>query len=398
MIFKFFKPTPLSITMLRRAEIFFAIREELNDANELKANYVFNGHANSWYRLTRLILHEAAVMGGAQDAAIIGNAELDRITNEISGKAYTEFKRRDASLTEVQSFISKKINGLSKQIKIKGAVERGLPKLLEVLIPQELQQRAAIASFSKTSTNPVIWGHYADGGRGFGLIYQPTDNKLEVRTLCDSNITGIDISGKKPVVITDHAFAIQLERVIYRKTPPKLNGFHLLSYQLAQEPGSFDLHDTTLYFKGINVKDYKASKLIKHPAWKYEEEVRSFLPFGLFKANESATRIAEVSERNIIGIILGPEISQRDTQSCLRSLEMLRNHAKGKNSFGSRLIPVFKAKRRVDSLDFEIVPFAGLTYGNHMRRYEPGTERLKPRHRRYMEELCLQINQSNRPY
>ena len=384
--------------MLRRAEIFFAIREELNDANELNANYVFNGHANSWFRLTRLILHEAAIMGGAQDTAIIGNAELDRITHEISGQAYTEFKRRDASLSEVRSFISKKINSLSKQIEVKGAVERGLPKLLEVLIPQELQQKAAIASFSNTATNPVIWGHYADAGRGFGLIYQPIDNKLEVRTLCDSNITGIDIRGKKPVVITGHTFAIQLEKVIYRKTPPKLNGFHLLSYQLAQEPGSFDLHDTTLYFKGINIKDYKASKLIKHPAWKYEGEVRSFLPFGLFKANESATRIAEVGARNIVGIILGPEISQRDTQSCLRSLEMLRNHAKGKNSFGSRLIPVFKAKRRVDSLDFEIVPYAGLTYANHMRRYEPGTERLKPRHRCYMENLCLKINQSNRPY
>lgn len=395
MIFKFFKPSPLSITMLRRAEIFFAIREELNDSNELQANYVFNGKANSWFRLSRLILHEAAIAGGVPDAAIVGNSELDRLTHKISAKAYTNFRRRDVSLTEIKEFISKEINDLSKTIEVKGALKGGLPKILEVLIPQELQQRAAITSFSKTATNPVVWGHYADGGRGFGLIYCPTDNKLEIRTLCDSNITGLGRRGKKPVVIAEHTFNIQLEKVIYRKSPPKLNGFHLLSYQLAQEPGSFDLHDTTLYFKGINIKDYKASKLIKHPAWRYEEEVRSFLPFSLFRANESATRIAEVSARYITGIILGPEMTKRDTQSCLRALEMLRNHAKGKNSFGPRLIPIFKAQRRADSLDFEIVPFAGITGGNHTRRYEAGTEGLKPRHRRHMDDLCLQINRKD---
>lgn len=396
MIFKFHSPTPLSITMLRRGELFFATNEELNDANELHANYVFNGHRKSWNRLIQLIFIaslEKAHEGGILKADL---PILKPLVNEAAARAYAKFKRRDAKLDEIGALLSDYLSIAKKTRDIAGEILRGIEEVIGLKIPSQLRPAAAIASFTKSAINPVIWGHYAAAGRGFCAIYALKDGSIKVRTLSDNNITSVfvDIKSKKPVIEYERVFDVKIEEVIYRNAPPKINGFHILSYLLSIDPENDSLDDDVLHFRGINNKDFKKSKHVKYSAWKYENEVRGILPYTSFRDGEAATRIVEVNPRNIIGIILGPNINRKDMQSCLRALEVLRSYKPKQKGFGSRVLAVLKAERQSHSLKLHVTPFAGLTSKNQMRKYRDSSHQLKPAHRKYLEELCLQINSS----
>jgi hypothetical protein len=380
--------------MLRRGELFFATNEELNDANELHANYVFNGHRKSWNRFVQLIFiaslektHEGGML--KTDLPL-----LKHLVNDATARAYAKFKRRDAKLNEIGALLSYYLSSAKKTQSMAGEILTGIEEVISLKIPSQLRQVAAIASFTKSATNPVIWGHYAAAGRGFCIIYALKDGSIKVETLSGNNIKAVLINPKRkrPVIKYEHVFDVKIEEAIYRNTPPKINGFHILSYPLSVDPENDSMDEEVLYFRGINTKNFKESKRVKYSAWKYEDEVRGILPYTSFRDGEAATRIVEVDSGNIIGIILGPNINRKDMQSCLRALEVLRSHKPRQKGFGSRVLAVLKAERQSHSLKLHVSPFAGLTPQNQMRKYRDRSHQLKPAHRKYLEELCLQIN------
>lgn len=394
MIYKFFNPSPLSISMLRRGEIFFATSEELNDVNELHADHVFNGHKNSWFRLMQLIFFACIETARGNGAPRTEAGQIKQLAADAAEKAFVRFRRRDVRTSEICEFLLNYLHRSKETSTLAREITEEVRAVVNEKIAGQLRQNASIASFTRTATNPTIWGHYASAGKGFGIIYAPQGNAIRVKTLSDSNITGVftDLKRKKAVIKYSRDFEVKLEEVIYRKKPPKLNGFHVLSWLLASDPESDDLDESTLYFKKIKTKEFKKSKQIKYTDWRYENEVRAILPYTPSRAAESATRIVEVAPEHIIGIILGHNISDKDLQSCLRALEILRNHVPKSGGFGSRLIAVLRAERQHNSLKARITPFAGLTSQMQMRKYKDSSHQLKPAHRKYLDQLCKEIN------
>ena len=222
----------------------------------------------------------------------------------------------DAELCELQKKIVMKINNLSSDLK------RELEETLKLEatyseFSNEFQRilreysHLRIACFSETVTNPPMWAHYSDNGKGFAIEYKTNF----LRSICHKNVTNKICASKScPDFQTDcrNRYAGHLFPVIYSN---QRYDFSVTAWKifLTLVIPSVSLKDRMKLSSAVMSEDstiYHKLSLIKSEAWRYENEWRV-----IAQAAEAEKHISFTC--NPVAVYLGTNIAPKDKREIL---------------------------------------------------------------------------------
>ena len=234
---------------------------------------------------------EIQEIGGNQNVEILKRISL-ALQGELERDFYSEFERA-------------KRNGLNQTM-----------DLVNVLVKM-LQQSMRISCFSEVYNSPIMWGHYADSGKGFCVKYKI--KPFHSIPFCKNKkvITGHSCANKGLLSILPVIY--QNER--YNCTPIIEDQQKYFIAESLQLDLDLSYHD---YLRGFKISCFKSSE------WKYEKEWRLMLEF--------ATGLPDyyiASFFNAEALYLGPHIALDDEI-------MLLNYAKTMKRTDGKLLPVYK--------------------------------------------------------
>ena len=368
LFFKFQKPGNLEFNMLRNGEIFFASTSELNDANECRPRFVLNGTTELWTRLATFILEEACFR--TEIFARTSREEMRELFN-LSETLGTQLKKRarnrDLGLEKLEDLFREL---LSQELKNKSfslqsrLILDATRRVIRHGLPRAIQKQTYIASFSRNAKNPTMWGHYADAERGFVIVYTTDNGTLRITSQIKM-LHGIRQLPERPRVFMMGIYDednLELKPVKYGKKPPKVNAFHRLipKFSYSEEE---DHYDVPLMLSG-DAKDKAEDQLglIKFLDWRYEQEIRAFLP--VFQELQPDMRVMRAAPENICGLIFGPRISERDKMRAVLCCHLMRQSYNKLAVDSLPLFMFFEASQVIDRFDFRIVP-VGILDGNY---------------------------------
>jgi hypothetical protein len=372
--YKYQKPGNLEFNMLRRGEIFFASVDELNDASECRPRFILNGTEELWTRLVKLILEGACFHSDFYEQ-VTGDKirELLRLTSPLGSILKKHVRNRDLGLEDLEVVFVQVLSTVLED----NALQQHSTSIIDLCrkfirheIPRLLNNSSYIAAFSKNAKNPTMWGHYTDAERGFVVVYSTDDDTISVRSPIKI------LYGVRPVIkdqIGDYEIGIynedrlELKTIKYRSKLPKVNAFHQLipKFSYTEEE---DHYDVPLLLGG-DAKDKEEDQvgLIKHSNWRYEEEIRAFLPVdGIVPPD---VRVLQVSPENIQGIIFGPKMSKDDKQRVILCSHLLRESSLKLERISFPMFSFFQARQRLDRFDYQILPVGildGPYFGKHL--------------------------------
>jgi len=373
--FKFQKPGNLEFNMLRRGEIFFASVAELNDANECRPRFVLNGTKELWTRLAGYILQEACFRSEVYDRT---SREEIRELFSLSESLGTRLKKRARN----QDFGLEKLDTLFREVLEETLKDTPYPlqtrlilessrRVIRHELPKVIEEQAYIASFSRNAKNPTMWGHYADAERGFVVVYTTDDSTIgiasPIKMLHGTRPLPEDRLGDFEIGIYDEDH-LELKSVHYGKKPPKVNAFHRLIPRFSYSEEE-DHYDVPLLLAG-DAKDKEEDQvgLVKFSDWRYEQEVRAFLPvFGRLPPDVRAMR---VTPKNICGVVFGPRMSERDKVRAVLCCHLMRESSTESDSKSLPAFAFFQAIQVVDRFDFRFAP-VGILDGRYFDRHLP---------------------------
>lgn len=352
--YKYQKPGNLEFSMLRGGEVFFASHAELNDSQECRPRFVLRGSLELWSRLAHLILMEVCCRPeygrpprGEHIRDLLSLDEpLGRVLKKKAG-------RRDVGIEHLNVFFAAALREILPD-RLTDEIERRLllslsQAVIDSTIPSFLNEPAYIASFSRNPCNPTMWGHYAGAEKGFAIIYESTDGKLGIRSPIPI------IHGVKPAYegsLADFELGIykedrvELAPVSYRTRPPKANAFHRLIPKFSYTEME-NHYDVPLLLPGdAQEKQERLVGLIKYSDWRYENEVRAFLPaYGELPPD---ARVLRVWAEDIVGLIFGPRMSHGDKVRAIACCHLMRQAVDGDPAHD---LPRFAFLQAVQSLD-----------------------------------------------
>jgi len=356
LFYKFQQPTPLSLSMLRNGEIFFAIPSELNDPAECRSDYKLDGEQVVWERFVHSIFFQCLVYCQmkerlGENIVNIALASVESITKRMRGSVrwqsmpwqvvFPEFKK--AAIAELQEDLDR--NELNSILNMAQWVIR--EKYTELLNDDQ-----AIASFTLSALNPTMWSHYADSQRGFCIIYESSNGEVEI----SSNISILDGTRRKETEFGEGIeigsyknSTLKLLPVKYKKSPPKSNAFRHLSNQFnySEEEHHYDapqyVGESGRQFQGDHIG------LVKPLDWKYEREIRAIFPS--YPVPNSSARCAALNAGTIKGVIMGPKSSETLLEQVVTSLFML--HAKTSDDRNSEYF-ILQTDERYGTYDFDV--------------------------------------------
>jgi Protein of unknown function (DUF2971) len=293
--FKFFRPNIYFEKAIRYNELYFSENIELNDPNDLKANYYFEDNVSFWENI--LSLKPSVSTWNLNSFIDVKDIDLAFAFNDLfkevqfdstNSSLRQEIDKQSKGLIEIfEKFIKSKTSldmpsSPFKAASLKDKID--YCKLwLTALLMRAVDHKFYSVSFSKSALEPVMWAHYADGFKGCVIIYDDlSQKKIELRhnnlepygALYDFlEINYIDIEKKIPI----------LECAL-----------------------------------GGQAKSQEAF-LSKNSFWKYESEYRLFttekIPserlamMDVEKSNRD--RILHHGTNSIVGIIFGPRCSRK---------------------------------------------------------------------------------------
>jgi Protein of unknown function (DUF2971) len=249
--------------------------------------------------------------------------------------------------------------------KLKPALLRTATRLtndfFETRLLRFLQDQKYIASFSLNATNPTMWGHYADVERGFVAVYESNDETIGVSS--DLNI----LWGERPLQngITEIGHykdeRLKLKRVHYGKKPPKVNAFHRLirHFSYTEQESHYDV-PLNLGGDAEEKKEHLIG-LVKYSDWRYEREIRAFLPTHHFHTPE--IRVLRFSLENFKGLVFGPKMSDENKDRAIAACHVMKQARKVEKGAENE-VAFFQAKQIVDKFDFAIKP-VGILAGSY---------------------------------
>ncbi len=400
LFYKYQKPGELQFTMLRRGEIFFAAPNELNDANECRPNYIFQGTEELWQRLAQYILENVCFHDQYYNK--ITDQEIGQVF-ELSEALGTLLKKsaakRDVGIKQLRemfcSLLQKLLLGKPPEIK-----PRILSQLAESFIrnsiPKALDEAKYFSSFSLDGINPTMWGHYAGAETGFVIVYGTDDSRIQVRSPLRI-LHGYRQIGDDPkcheigIYQEEH---VELLAVKYSKKPPKVNAFHRLIHKFRYTEKE-DNYDVPLMLYGDAVeKQESLNGLMKYSDWRYEKELRAFYP--AYESLPVDVRVLSVSRNNIKGIIFGPLMNNSDRERAILCCHMMQEstpHAKNK-AIKTKPLAVFQAKRVVDRFGFELVPLGtieGPYFGSSILPFK-SIQNSNNKTKDFLQKLSIQIS------
>ncbi len=372
--FKFQKPRNLEFNMLRRGEVFFATVAELNDANECRPWFVLNGTKELWTRLATYILQEACLRSEVYDR--IGREEFRELLSlgkSLGSQLKQRVRHRDVGLEKLDLLFRELLEKELANSTVPTHPRLILESTRDVIrhyIPKVVEEHSYIASFSRNAKNPTMWGHYADAERGFVVIYTTDNGSIRIESPIKM------LHGTRP--LPDHEFAdfeigiykqddLKLKVVQYGRKPPKVNAFHRLipKFSYSEEE---DHYDVPLMLEGdAKAKEESQIGLVKFSDWRYEQEIRAFLP--VYNEIPPDMRIMRVGAANICGLIFGPRMSQCDKIRAVLCCHLMRESTLKSNDVRLPQFNFFQARQVVDRFDFRIVPVGildGLYFEGHL--------------------------------
>ncbi len=214
-----------------------------------------------------------------------------------------------------------------------------------------------------------MWGHYADAEKGFVIAYASDDNSILVNS--PINI----LSGTRPAPnrsSTKHENEIptfvvgfykeerlNLERICYRKKLPKANAFFRLIPKFSYSERD-DYHDVPLTLPAdANEKEDHKVGLIKYSDWRYEQEIRAFLP--VHETTPPDARVLRVSTQQIRGLIFGPKMKKTDRERAILCCHLMRETFPLLPGEKQTLFAFFEATHANDLFELQIRPVGVLS-------------------------------------
>ncbi len=163
--------------------------------------------------------------------------------------------------------------------------------------------------------------------------------------------------------------SLPLEPVTYRNTPPKVNAFRDLSHHFyySDEEYHYDVPEDLA--GSPDRKEEALLGVVKSLSWKYEQEIRAFLPVHWKMV--PAMRVLRVAARQIRGLVFGPKTSEDVKADLVQSCHLMRESSTSIQD-GMEPLPdfTFFQSRTLASrfgMEFEPVGILGSqTYGRHI--------------------------------
>lgn len=368
--FKYCSPGDRQFGMLSRGEVFFASADELNDGSECRPHYVLKGSQDLWYRLCENILVESWLQM-TPDGQPPGPlpAELVALTQPLSCAITKSVGRQDLDYDRFWPLLLEKLGELVKGQNL-GVSVAGLKNSLRrvrVRMRELLHEHVYLASFSRNPRDPTMWGHYGGAERGFCIVLRAPEKMLRLESPAKL-LHGTRPSPRHPGVLEIGIYNdadVALEPVTYQAAPPRVNAFHRLVYHFPYSEAEHD-YDVPLHLAGkVPDRQERLLGLVKAPTWRYEQEVRAFLPNHNDLTPEA--RCFRLSWRHVQGVIFGPKMSNAHRERTIIACHLLRA---GRENSDAREDPfVFlEAQQQRNTFQMFLVPIGVLQghYGAHL--------------------------------
>ena len=379
--YKYQKPENLEFNMLRHGEIYFAKIAELNDASECRPRFILNGTEQLWIRLAQYILAEVCFSSDYSDyynrATEDEIRQLLELSISVGKQLKKQVKNRDIGIENLGKLFTDTLKPLL-ELNFSALQSKLILDLSHEFIDRKLpgiiDEPKYITSFSKSATNPTMWGHYAKAERGFVIVYSTEDGTINVRSPLNL------LFGSRPLeskfgTISEIGFyddeRLELQSVKYGKNPPKVNAFHRLipKFYYSEIENHYDV--PALLEGDAKEKKEDQIGLVKYSDWRYEQEIRTFFPY-LDEPYSPDMRVLQVSINNIKGLIFGPSMTDGDKKRAILCCYLLRKSLAhlcvGEDDTPPEFV-FFQAIQVLDRFDFEIQPVGVLE--NHYSGQHP---------------------------
>jgi hypothetical protein len=302
--------------MLSRGEIFFASADELNDGSECRPRYVLKGSAELWDRLAEMILIDACCESNVVPATSIRNVRscaspLGIALRQSAGAGDLDFDMLGSLIREqLPPLLGDVKLGVSIDV-FMGLVERAFRRAR-----RRLNEHLYIASFSRNPRDPTMWGHYGNAERGFCIVFRAPERRLRIQSSFPA-LHGCRPSDKPGVMELGiyREGEVELKSVSYRSAPLRFNAFHQLipHFSYSEEEHHYDV---PLLLPGEAPSRHEDRLgLVKASTWKYEQEVRAFLPSWGELTPEA--RCVRYHSSAVAGVIFGPKMSEADKKRAI---------------------------------------------------------------------------------
>ncbi|MEY5004976.1 MAG: hypothetical protein RI969_64 [Verrucomicrobiota bacterium] len=370
LFFKYYSPVPIAFSLIRNGEMFFAQADELNDSNELRPTFILKGDKELWGRLFDYILiHSAFLLDKGYTRSKTRSQLVYAVSGNLSAQFYKRYWRQDIRLEELYSLVKDDVLASDFGDMSPKVIAANFEQFMRREVSELVRPREFIASFSNSGINTMMWGHYAKAGKGFAIVYESSDSTLKITSdlkIYDGSRdkNGILLPGQKADgIITIGTWAdatLELKKVHYAPRDVKVNAFHLFTphFFYSEEEDHYDV--PLLIGAGAPKKGEDRVGLIKDEVWGFEDEIRAFLPLYSDK-NEyipPSKRVAMVDLSHFRGLILGPEISEKDRIELIVALKSLlfSRRARGDSRAEEHNLVVFQAVRGRDSFSYKVHP------------------------------------------
>lgn len=318
----------ITLGNLKRGEYLFSTPFELNDGNEGYPKVVLHGDKEAYLRFTYWVFcHWAGSLYRLSDQKL---SESFKIFNRISYKVSELSTKSPLLVGHYKKLLKSAIDdlGLSDDSMLCAFIAKSEKYLLNLLLT-DINKHYSTLSFSKSATNPTMWGHYADADKGIIIVHATINNKIEVElptpTFIRVKTDNVKIDGKYHEINklgTIKKGELRLEQVSYRKNRPQINLFHWFSnkFLFSESEHHYDYPES--FGAQQKPKDHEKFMLYKSFSWRYEKESRLILGNGFNRFdNVKENRIAVVG--GITAIILGHRIAQNNFERVISALKIL---------------------------------------------------------------------------
>lgn len=337
--YKYQKASLLSINMLRHGEIYFASQKELNDSHECRPQFVFSGDAEIWSRFIHKIIVKICMhLNLKQDsdlARVLLSFQKEITTSILKGRRSRSFdyddllQKIDVSFNDIM--MTNLPFGEFRQ------VSRALDYYINKELDDELNENLYMSSFSKSARNLTMWGHYGDAEKGFAIVYESFNGKVEIES--DAPLFNSFIKEPNHITRIENSISttIQIMNVEYKNKPVRVNAFSRLINGFIYSDQELDYDYSQDLLSRINPFDEQHVGWVKYSDWKYEKELRLHLP--VYDVLPAPLRNIRISARHIKGVILGSRISPTDKENIISACYNLK-----KSHSGAGDIFIFEAK------------------------------------------------------
>lgn len=352
-LYRFRPYNALSLKELLYGEIFFSAKDEINDPYDTKNLSLFVANSKVYERLLNVVFSKVV--------PFLANKKI-----KVDSLLLAQFlSRRDLYYEELISLISSEE---FEQLVVQSSHSSNLGerimfsllfiKQLIAYIQWHVHRHCYIVSFSKSSTNPLLWSHYANNHKGFCLCFSVED------TFKASNS-----NSKIP--------ELKFEDVQYRNENVTKNGFYSF-------PGAIWGNDVSKEEVNRFWDLKKEAYLTKYQSWSYEQEVRLVFDdwFPSKVTSEGSQKMPIVNRlfyydlKQFTGIIFGSELKNIEKEEIKNIVIEFRQ----KQLLKDDCYPVFlfyEAGQNTVGFEMKIKSVYGLDSGNSIFPMDKYDEKVK---------------------